>query len=54
MNAALISFILDVMIFKNVFGYAGFIYNESLIFILNAFLSPLIWLLDPWTLIKNY
>jgi hypothetical protein len=31
----------------------GFIYNESIIFLLNAFLSPLVWLCDPWGLAKN-
>lgn len=28
-------------------------YNESLIFILNAGIAPIIWLIDPWTLMKK-
>ena len=54
MNAALISYIIDILIFKNVYGVGGFIFNETLIFVLNALLPPFIWFVDPWTLIKNY
>lgn len=54
MNAALISYIIDILIFKNVYGFGGFIFNETLIFVLNALLPPFIWFVDPWTLIKNY
>lgn len=54
MNAAIISYIIDILIFKNLYGFGGFIFNESMIFVLNALLPPLIWLIDPWTLLKNY
>lgn len=54
MNAALISYIIDILIFQNLYGFGGFIFNETLIFILNAILPPFIWWADPWTLYKNY
>lgn len=28
-------------------------YNESLIFVLNAVFAPVIWLIDPWTIVKR-
>ena len=52
-NAAIVSYVIDILIFSNVYGFGGFMYNESLIFILNAFIAPLIWLIDPWTLIRK-
>lgn len=53
MNAALISYIIDIIILHNIIGYGGFIYNESNIFIQNALLPPLIWLIDPWMILKK-
>jgi hypothetical protein len=44
---------IDCVILGNIYGDGGFIYNESLIFIVNAILPPLIWLLDPWNMIKK-
>jgi hypothetical protein len=35
------------------FFIKGFIFNESIIFILNAFFPPLVWLCDPWGFAKN-
>jgi hypothetical protein len=54
MNAAIISYLIDIVIQDNIYGYGGFIYNESLIFILNALYPPLVWLVDPWSIIKNW
>lgn len=53
-NAALMSYIIDILILDNIIGYGGFIYNESLIFILNAILPPLVWLIDPWNIVKKW
>ncbi|CAD8136214.1 unnamed protein product [Paramecium pentaurelia] len=53
LNAAIISFLVDIVILKNVEGAGGFLQNESQIFILNALLPPFIWCLDPWSLCKN-
>ena len=54
MNAAVISYVIDIIIQGNIIGYGGFIYNESLIFILNGIFPPLVWLIDPWTMIKDW
>ena len=53
LNAAMISYTVDIIILKNVYGEGGFLFNESIIFILNAFFPPLIWLLDPWFNLKK-
>jgi hypothetical protein len=53
MNAAMISYIVDIVLLKNIRGEGGFIINESSIFVLNAFFPPLIWLIDPWSICKN-
>ncbi|CAD8205212.1 unnamed protein product [Paramecium pentaurelia] len=52
-NAAIVSYVIDILIFSNIYGFGGFMYNETLIFILNAAIAPLIWLIDPWTLIRK-
>ncbi|CAD8048026.1 unnamed protein product [Paramecium sonneborni] len=53
LNAAIISFLVDIVILKNVEGAGGFLQNESQIFILNAVLPPFIWCVDPWSVCKN-
>ncbi|CAD8147563.1 unnamed protein product [Paramecium octaurelia] len=53
LNAAIISFLVDIVILKNVKGAGGFIQNESQIFVLNAIFPPFIWFVDPWSLCKN-
>lgn len=53
MNAAVISYVIDIVIQNNIYDYGGFIYNESLIFMLNALFPPLVWLVDPWTIMKD-
>jgi hypothetical protein len=62
MNAAIISYVVDILILDNIIGYggksilflfSGFIYNETLIFIVNAILPPLIWIIDPWLILKK-
>jgi hypothetical protein len=52
-NAAILSYVIDILIFSNVYGFGGFLYNESIVFIFNAVIAPLIWLIDPWSLIKK-
>jgi len=51
MNAAVISYIIDIIMQGNIIGKGGFIYNESLVFVLNAVLPPIIWGLDPWSIL---
>jgi hypothetical protein len=48
------SFLIDVIMFRNVLGSQGFIINETILFILNSVFSPLVWLIDPWTLMQKY
>ncbi|CAD8188436.1 unnamed protein product [Paramecium octaurelia] len=52
-NAAIVSYVIDILIFSNVYGFGGFMYNETLIFIMNAAIAPLIWLIDPLSLFKK-
>lgn len=49
-NTALISLVIDFFITKNVIGKGGFIYNESNVFLLNAFIPPIVWFIDPWSI----
>ena len=54
-NTALITFLVEIILFKNFYGIAGgMIYSEYIVFILNAFVPPLVWLVDPWHLLKSY
>jgi hypothetical protein len=53
-NSALITFFVEIIIFHNFYEIGGgVIYSEYLVFILNAFISPIVWLIDPWYLLKN-
>ena len=53
-NTALITFLVEIIIFGNYYGIGGgMIYSEFLVFILNAFVPPLAWFVDPWSIIKN-
>jgi hypothetical protein len=54
LNAAGISYVIDLLYKGNVYGNGGFIYNESLIFCLNAAMGPVIWIIDPWSIAKDY
>ena len=54
-NTALITFFVEVIFFKNYYGIGGgMIYSEYYVFVFNAFIPPLAWIIDPWSLIKNY
>ncbi|CAD8169509.1 unnamed protein product [Paramecium pentaurelia] len=53
-NTALISLVIDFYITGNVIGKGGFIYNESNVFLLNAFIPPIVWFVDPWSIQKDY
>ena len=54
LNTAVLSYIIDILILENIIGEGGFIQNESQVFILNALFPPFVWLVDPWTMIKDY
>lgn len=49
-NTALISLVIDFYLTGNVIGKGGFIYNESNVFLLNAFIPPIVWFVDPWSI----
>jgi hypothetical protein len=53
-NTALISLVVDFFITGNIIGKGGFIFNESNVFLLNAFIPPIIWFIDPWYLQYDY
>lgn len=50
LNTAGLSYIIDIVILKNIIGQGGFIQNETQVFILNAVFPPLVWLVDPWSI----
>jgi hypothetical protein len=54
LNSAVITYVVEILGFKNYYGPGGFIYTESQVFITNAIVPPLVWLTDPWTIIKDY
>jgi hypothetical protein len=58
-NTALISLVVDFFITGNIIGrggylnnleFLGFIFNETNVFLLNAFIPPIVWFVDPWSL----
>ncbi|EGR27621.1 hypothetical protein IMG5_192990, partial [Ichthyophthirius multifiliis] len=54
-NTALITFIVEIIFFNNYYGIGGgMIYSEYYVFILNAFIPALAWIIDPWSILKNY
>lgn len=46
-NVTLITYIINYVVFNNLYGYGGFIYNETLIFVLNSFVPIILWSVDP-------
>lgn len=53
-NTALISLVVDFFITGNIIGKGGFIVNESNVFLLNAFVPPIVWFVDPWSIQFDY
>jgi len=53
-NTALITFAVEIITFGNYYGVGGMIYTEYIVFIFNAIIPPLAWIVDPWSIIKNY
>ena len=39
---------MEVLVFHNIYGDGGLIYTEFYVFVTNAFVSPGLWLIDPW------
>jgi hypothetical protein len=54
LNTALITVAVEVLTFHNFYGVGGLIQTESFMFIMNALFPPLCWLIDPWSILKNY
>ncbi|KAL4476129.1 hypothetical protein ABPG74_009862 [Tetrahymena malaccensis] len=53
-NTALITVLIEIILFKNFYGIGGgMILNEQLVFIFNAIIPSLAWVIDPWSIIKN-
>ncbi|EAS04279.2 kinase domain protein (macronuclear) [Tetrahymena thermophila SB210] len=54
LNTALSSFFTDIFFFQNYYGYGGnMVYSVTLNLILNATLPNILWVIDPWSIIKN-
>lgn len=53
-NTACLSYLIDILILQNIIGEGGFIQNESQVFILNALFPPFVWLVDPWSIHKDF
>lgn len=47
-NTALITLAVEILTFENYYGTGGMIGTESMVFILNAVVPPLAWLINPW------
>ncbi len=50
----MITYANDILLDENYYGLGGFIYTESLVFILNALFPPFIWLVDPWSIKQDF
>ncbi|KAL4444843.1 hypothetical protein ABPG74_016051 [Tetrahymena malaccensis] len=54
-NTALITFFVEIIFFQNIYALAGgMIYNEFLIFIINAVVPALAWIIDPWKIWQDF
>lgn len=49
----MITFVVDVLLIKNYYGPGGMMLTEYWVFVMNAFFPPIVWLIDPWSIIKN-
>ena len=52
-NSAMITYFIEILGESNYFGPGGFIFTESFVFLWNALIPPLVWLIDPWEKMKN-
>lgn len=52
-NTALITLAVEIITFGNYYGVGGMITTESMVFVFNALVPPLAWLVDPWHLSKK-
>ena len=46
----MITFLIDILFFKNLYGEGGLIYTQFFVFVTNGLISPLLWLADPWAI----
>ena len=47
-NTALMTLAVEILTFDDSYGTGGMIGTESMVFILNALIPPLVWLINPW------
>lgn len=52
-NTALITLAVEIVTFGNYYGVGGMIATESMVFVFNAIVPPLAWLVDPWDISKR-
>lgn len=53
-NSALLAYFVEILGEKNFYGPGGFIKTETWVFIWNALVPPTVWLIDPWTIWKDF
>lgn len=53
-NTALITFAVEILAFGNYYGEGGMIFTEFYVFIMNALIPQLAWLIDPWGIIQYF
>ncbi|KAL4485796.1 hypothetical protein ABPG72_012336 [Tetrahymena utriculariae] len=53
LNSAIITYVVEILYYKNYYGPGGFIYTESWVFLWNAILPPLVWIINPYQIYKE-
>jgi len=53
-NTALISLIIDILIFQNYYHYGGLIFVEQCVVMIDIGFDLVIWIFDPFTAIRNW
>jgi len=52
-NTALMTLAVEILTFDDYYGTGGMIGTESMVFILNALIPPLVWLINPWYILRK-
>ena len=52
-TTALMTLLVEDLRFKNIYAHSyGVIEEETIIFMMNGFIAPLIWIINPWHIYK--
>lgn len=44
----------EAIVYHNFYGLFGVVEAESYVFILNGFIPPIVWAINPWFLVAEY